>query len=92
MIIRLASNGEATLEEEFDFSRFVVIAKNIVHKRDLECGAIDPDGRHVWIDKNWLSAKGPKDRHWVEGVDNMISFAERKGWLDSDGRIRAHIE
>jgi len=51
------------------------------------------DGDHVWLDRAWLEANGrPADPDWVRAFAGMIGYAEKSGWVDDDGAIRAHIE
>jgi len=36
---------------------------------------------------------GVTNRFGAEGLEQMIAYAERKGWLSEDGtRVRAHLE
>lgn len=49
--------------------------------------------QHVWIDREAVVelAGDVVDIAWLEQLDAMIGYAERKGWLDAHGRIRAHV-
>ena len=29
---------------------------------------------------------------WASGFDGMIAYATSKGWTDTQGRVRAHVE
>jgi len=58
------------------------------------CGIWSPDGQHAWIEPDWLREQaGPlaEDAGWQSGFSAMIDFARSKGWLDEQGRIRAHV-
>ncbi len=51
------------------------------------------DGDHVWLDRNWLETNGrPAEADWAQGFAAMIGYAEKSGWVDDNGAIRAHIE
>jgi hypothetical protein len=51
------------------------------------------DGDHVWLDRAWLQAQGrPDDPAWATGFAGMLGYAEKSGWVDDSGAIRAHIE
>lgn len=58
----------------------------------MDCGRLDADGVHVWVSPDWLRAAGPADAAWRQGLAAMLDFASTKGWLDAEGRVRAHIE
>ena len=36
---------------------------------------------------------GPRrfDPRWQAGLESMLAYAQRSGWIDPDGRVRAHI-
>jgi len=51
------------------------------------------DGDHVWLDRGWLETHGrPADPDWARAFAGMIGYAEKSGWVDDSGAIRAHIE
>lgn len=39
-----------------------------------------------------LAADAGVSEDWSERYQAMIAFAEKKGWLDADGAVQAHIE
>lgn len=49
---------------------------------------------HSWVDPADLTelAGRADDQDWQQKLAGMISYAESKGWLDEQGRIRAHVE
>lgn len=59
----------------------------------LGLGRLDRDGQHVWVDAGVVAAAAGADRSaaWDEGFAAMRAYAGSRGWLDDEGRIRAHI-
>lgn len=49
---------------------------------------------HSWVDPGILAALAgrARDTAWAEQLAGMVSYAGTKGWLDEQGRIRAHVE
>lgn len=49
---------------------------------------------HVWIDPGLLSGLmgDTADDAWEQKLAGMVAYAAGKGWLDDQGRLRAHIE
>lgn len=49
---------------------------------------------HSWVDPADLTALAGRagDPEWQQKLAGMVSYAESKGWLDGQGRIRAHVE
>lgn len=49
---------------------------------------------HAWVPPDALTElAGRADDHaWKDKLAAMISYAERRGWTDDHGRIRAHVE
>jgi hypothetical protein len=60
-----------------------------------DLGRLEPPG-HVYIDRAVIEElAGPslsEDPTWRAGLSAMIDYAAQHGWIDGDGRIRAHIE
>jgi len=96
MYIRLGARGEPVLEEARDFGGFKVVVEGgegaPLDERLAPCGRLDHDGRHAWIAERWLRAAGPAEPAWREQLDAMLAYADRKGWRDGAGAIRAHLE
>jgi hypothetical protein len=58
-------------------------------------GFLDADGRHVRLAADSLPrlAGGlADDPTWRSEYDRMVAYASGQGWVDDDGRIRAHLE
>jgi hypothetical protein len=49
---------------------------------------------HTWVDPSGLAALAGRagDADWQDKLDGMVGYAETKGWLDEQGRLRAHVE
>ncbi|MGU3501378.1 hypothetical protein [Mycobacterium sp. C31M] len=49
---------------------------------------------HSWVDPDDLTALAGRtdDPQWRQQLAGMIDYAGAKGWLDGQGRIRAHVE
>ncbi|MGW0162074.1 hypothetical protein ACWDUN_22455 [Mycobacterium sp. NPDC003323] len=49
---------------------------------------------HSWVDPADLTelAGRTDDPEWRRQLTGMLSYAESKGWLDEQGRIRGHVE
>ncbi|WP_375388698.1 hypothetical protein [uncultured Amnibacterium sp.] len=58
--------------------------------RLLGVGRMDDDGEHVWLRPTVLRDDGGADR--TASLDSMTAFAAEHGWVDTAGRIRAHVE
>jgi hypothetical protein len=49
---------------------------------------------HSWVDPTDLAALAGRtdDPDWQQKLAGMVAYAGSKGWLDEQGRIRAHVE
>lgn len=49
---------------------------------------------HSWVDPGELAALTGRtdDPEWQQKLTGMVAYARSKGWLDEQGRIRAHVE
>lgn len=49
---------------------------------------------HTWVDPRSLTELAGRagDAAWEDKLGRMISYAQTKGWLDGQGRLRAHVE
>lgn len=86
------------LEGAHDFKRFSVAvpaaAEDGMDALVAPIGDRAEDGAHVWVRPDAIRALTPHagETAWAAGFDAMVGFAERSGWTDAAGRIRAHIE
>ena len=86
------------LTDPDDFSRFSVVVEGegdlgeLVRQSGL--GHLRADGEHVVVDPVSLRAlAGPAaDDAWEEGFAGMVAYAARKGWVEADGGVLAHVE
>jgi hypothetical protein len=60
-----------------------------------ELGRPEPPD-HVFVDRavveDLAGASCCEDPKWQAGLSAMIEYAAQHGWVDADGRIRAHVE
>ncbi|MEX7469183.1 hypothetical protein AB4Z39_05655 [Mycobacterium adipatum] len=49
---------------------------------------------HSWVQPGQLAALAGRDDDpdWQQKLAGMVSYAESKGWVDEQGRIRAHVQ
>lgn len=97
MFIRFGKDRRAVLEAQDDFSTFkILVDRNVREKLTvadyMQFGRLDEDGLHAWVDSAWLRANATTADGWEAGFQKMLVYATTKGWLDSQGKIRAHIE
>jgi hypothetical protein len=102
MRISIDRDGKASLEEPDVFTSFSVLAATsntrVLDEALAALGRYNHDGdaaRHVFVDQLWLVANAgdlADDKSWRVQLDGMVSYARTKGWVDDDGRIRAHVE
>ena len=58
------------------------------------CGVWSADGAHLFVEPDWLRRQAGSladDAGWQRNFAGMVEFARSKGWLDDQGRIRAHV-
>jgi hypothetical protein len=93
MFIKLSSAGAATLEESDNFKAFKVVSEVAPeHAAAALGGAGKIDGEHAWIEPAWLRQSGPDDAAWRAGLEKMLEYAGKSGWVNGAGAVRAHIE
>jgi hypothetical protein len=88
------------LAEPDAFDRFAVVVVGAGSRADLarataNVGALDADGEHLFVGRGELrSLAGDRaiSPSWLEGFETMVGYAESKGWVDGEGRVRAHVE
>ena len=62
--------------------------------------ALAPDGAgrlagdDAFVDRSAVErlAQGQVGGDWTERFTGMLAYAEKKGWIDADGLIQAHVE
>jgi hypothetical protein len=92
--------ADIALAEPDVFDRLAVVVAGEGSRADLAratagVGGLDEDGEHLFIARGALrSLAGERavSAVWMEGFDAMIGYAESKGWVDAEGRVRAHVE
>lgn len=100
MKIRIAADGNATLEEPDDFKGFAVLAKGPASNAAAFSGklpsGIAMDGEtHAWIGIDWLKSKLdiPANADRAGNFEKMLAYARSKGWTRGEPEaIRGHIE
>lgn len=86
------------LEGAHDFKRFSVAipvaAENEMEALVAPIGDRTEDGAHVWVRPDAIRALTPHagEPQWAKDFATMLDVANRYGWVDDAGRIRAHIE
>lgn len=98
--IHVWQEGRTTLQELEDFRAFKVVAHGFASAGELQerlggLGHADEDGQHVFVPLPWLAGHAgdaPDPEEWRRQLDDMAALAARHGWVDSAGRIRAHVE
>lgn len=93
MFISIDNDGIASLQDIDEFKGFEVRSSLDPVRTQVALEAI---GRladeHVWIPIAWIEAHGrPGDAAWHAGLAGMIGFARKKGWVDGDNAVRAHL-
>ena len=84
------------LEEPDDCSAFHLVARD-VGPEEVQ-GALSGfgafEGDHAWIEPEVLCtlAEGRVADDWEDRFDAMRTHATGKGWVDAEGRIRAHVQ
>lgn len=89
-----------SLAEPDAFDRFAVVVAGAGSRADLarataKVGALDADGEHLFVARGVLrSLAGDRaiSPSWLEGFEAMVGYAESKGWVDGEGRVRGHVE
>ncbi len=97
MRIILTAGAAPRLEGAADFKRFSLVLDPMLDADRR--AAVAPvaeldDADHAWVRPDAIRAMSPLAGRpdWEEGFARMIGFAAKHGWIDMQGRIRAHIE
>lgn len=95
MIVVVSIDG-VDLEEPDDCTAFKLVGRDVAS--DEVAGALSGIGlletEHAWIEPEVVRtlAEGRVGDDWDDRFDAMVAFATGKGWVDTEGRIRAHVE
>jgi len=99
MYIHVVAGQPAVLEDQQNFRDFKVVVEGAGPQAGAFREALAPVGRleddkYVWVRPDWLRGATPLggDADWQAGLGKMKAFAEKNGWVDQDGAMRAHIE
>lgn len=93
MIVRVDHDGTCSLHEEDAFDGLKVELTGFTSPAAVQpsCGLWDQSGAYLWIDARWLRKRPAVAEDWQQRLENMLGYAAGRGWVDQDGRIRAHI-
>jgi hypothetical protein len=99
VIIVINDRQEVRLEDPLDNKRFRLEIRSRSTDLASLAAAFAPYGKlesreHAWVDTNALRQwKGVAENPaYLTGLDAMLAYAAKKGWLDADGtRVRAHV-
>ncbi|MDO8251289.1 MAG: glucose 1-dehydrogenase [Rhodoferax sp.] len=96
MRVHLTNAGAITLDEPSDFNRLdVLVDPQSPERLEQAIARIgSPDGAdHVRLSPSVLRflSSDAGSAEWDAKFDAMISYAASKGWLDEQGRVRAHL-
>ena len=95
MIVVVSIDG-VDLEEADDCGAFKLVGRDV--GPDEVAGALSGfglfDGEHAWIEQDVLRtlAEGQVADDWDDRFDAMVTYATGNGWVDEEGRVRAHVE
>jgi hypothetical protein len=95
----MAVPATVELVEPDDFTSFAVAVTGPPNRlADVSAaltpyGTVDADGAHAHLLPDAVRGlHGDADENWAAGFDRMIDYARDHGWVDGDGRVRAHME
>lgn len=96
MRVHLTEAGAITLMEPQVFNRLDILA-DVQSPQQLERAIARigrrADERHIWLEPSILrflsGCAGGGD--WEKHFTDMLTYAKVKGWLDAQGRVRAHL-
>jgi hypothetical protein len=94
----MALPATVQLVEPDDFTSFAVIVSGPpnrlaeVAEALTPLGAVDADGGHAYLRPDAIRGLTDADDTWDAGFARMIDYARDHGWVDDQGRVRAHLE
>jgi len=96
MRLYLGVSGAITMLEPTDFRRLDIMVDPQINGR-LEAtiariGRREGEG-HVWLSPQILRflSGHAGDHQWEAGLDGMLTYAAKAGWVDPEGMVRAHL-
>lgn len=96
MIVSLTRPNAPTLLDERNFRALKVEARNGSSADDIASSLGDLgklEGDHVWLSIDGLKSIGPNENAWKQSFDEMISYANKAGWVSEDkSLVRAHVD
>jgi hypothetical protein len=100
MFVKVAANGQVTLEDRDNFRAFKLVIEGSPLNLDAVRRALDgtaeiPEPGFAWISEAALRRRPEvaHDQAWQQSLGAMIEKARPHGWVDDTRKaIRAHIE
>jgi len=99
MEILVSEDGTVTLGDLDVFTSFSVRTLTsdpaTVERALRRVGPVSSGATHVYVPVSWLidqAGDRAKDAAWRNRLDGMVAYAERSGWTNAGGGIRAHVE
>ena len=98
---RAMNGGSLALEDPDDFRSFKVIAPESAVGSDSQVGRVlksygrlDDEASFYILPTVLIELAGERAEvpEWLQSLDDMIAFAQARGWVDDTGAIQAHIE
>jgi hypothetical protein len=101
LLVDLAAESSAPeLTEPDVFDRLKVVVSGPGSEEDLAAaiaavGRLEPGGEHAYLAVEplaRLAGERGEDPEWRSRYEGMLAYASGEGWVDSEGRVRAHVE
>jgi hypothetical protein len=94
----MAVPATVQLVEPNDFTSFAVVVTGPPNRVTevaaalAPLGTVDADGGHAHLRPEAVRGLTDADDTWDAGFGTMVDYARTHGWVDDDGRVRAHVE